>query len=216
MFDLIKRYVAEKYMQFKDGQVWFGKERLIFVFSAYFTNEYLVGKELGPKYPMLMFIAGKKEGYTWVQQHGMPFMKSVTAVVRLGIEILNTFGYGTYRTVKVDDKNGFMVMTGRSTMADDIRLVRPSAEPVDFMLGGIFAGALQYFAKTPLYAVETSCIAQTGVQECLWVIGSVEAIMAYVHQFSPDKEEWAAYVLGQIREVEKELETKGSKQPWSI
>ncbi len=216
MFDLIKRYVAEKYMQFKDGQIWFGKERVVFYFVPHLVREISLNQEInGLKYCATMFIAGRKQGHVFVQQHGVPLMKSLTPVVKISCEVLTMFGFGTFRTVKVDDRDGFMVLAGKSTLALDIKSDKPNKEPIDFMLGGLFAGALQYYTKAPMYAVETMCAAQKDVQECIWVMGSRKNILRYIQEFSPDKVDWADKVLDEVEEVEKELERIGDKK-WTI
>jgi predicted hydrocarbon binding protein len=206
MFDLIKRYVAERYMQFKDGQIWFGKEGVVFYFTPHLTTEFDFNyKTLGLEYCANMFLAGRKQGQIFVKQHGIPLMKSLTPVVKISCEILNTFGFGTFRTIKVDDKNGFMVLTGKSTLASNIKSNKPSKIPIDFMLGGLFAGASQQYLKKPMYAVETSCVAQKESQECVWIIGSEENILHYVKKFSPDKIEWTNQIISKIKDSEKKL-----------
>lgn len=210
MFDLIKRYVAERYMQFKDGQIWFGKERIVFYFVPHLTREFSVNyKNHGLDYCANMFLAGRQQGITFVKQHGVPLMKSLTPVVKISCEVLNTFGFGTFRTIKVEDKKGFMVLAGKSTLGRDLKSNKPSKIPIDFMLGGLFAGALQHYTKKPMYAVETTCVAQKDVQECVWVIGSRKNILHYIQDFSPDKLEWANTILDKVEDVEKELEGKG-------
>lgn len=213
MFDIIKRYVSERYMQFKDGQIWFGKERIAFYFVPHLTNEFDINYErYSLDYCANIFLAGRKQGKTFVEQHGVPLMKGLTLVVKMSCEILNTFGFGTFRTIKVDDKEGFMVLVGNSTLASDIKLNKPSKIPTDFMLGGLFAGALQHYSKEPMYAVETACVAQKDLQECCWVIGSKSGIMDYVKKFSPDKVAWSDKIIGRITEAEKEFEEKGNTE----
>lgn len=213
MFDLIKRYVAEKYMQFKDGQIWFGKERIAFYFVPHLVREFSLNyKTHGLKYCANQFIAGRKQGLVFVKEHGVPLMKSLTPVVKISCEVLNVFGFGTFRTIKVEDKKGFMVIAGKSTLGNELKSQKASPVPIDFMLGGLFAGALQHYTKKPMYAVETACTAQKEVQECVWVIGSKTHILSYIKEFSPDKTEWANKILGQIEEVEKDLEKQGDKE----
>ncbi len=206
MFDLIKRYVAERYMQFKDGQIFFGKEGIVFYFTPHLSTEFFINyKLLGLDYCANMFLAGRKQGIVFVKEHGIPLMKSLTSVVKISCEVLNTFGFGTFRTIKVDDKKGFMVLAGKSSLAIDIKSNKASKIPTDFMLGGLFAGALQHYTKKPMYAVETSCVAQKESQECVWVIGSEKNIIDYIKKFSPDKIDWANQIINKIKENEKKI-----------
>jgi predicted hydrocarbon binding protein len=208
MFDLIKRYVAERYMQFKDGQIFFGKEGIVFYFTPHLSTEFFINyKLLGLDYCANMFLAGRKQGQIFVKQHGIPLMKSLTPVVKISCEILNTFGFGTFRTIKVDDKNGFMVLAGKSSLAMEIKSNKPSKIPIDFMLGGLFAGASQQYLKKPMYAVETSCVAQKETQECVWIIGCEENILEYIKKFSPDKIKWANKIINKIKNNEKKIGT---------
>ena len=71
------------------------------------------------------------------------------------------------------------------------------------------AGVVQYYMKTPIYAVETSCVVQKGVQECVIVAGGRETILGYMQKFSPDRVDYTKETLDRIQEVEKEL--KGNK-----
>lgn len=216
MFDLIKQYVAEKYMQFRDGQILFGKERIVFYFVPHLVREFSINYSTnGLDYCAKMFLAGRKQGHVFVQGHGVPLMKSLTPVVKISCEVLNMFGFGTFRTIKVDEQNGFMVLAGTSTIAIDLKTAKPSDIPIDFMLGGLFAGALQYYTKKPMYSVEIKCVAQKDVQECIWVIGNRKNIIKYVQEFSPDKTKWANAILDKIEDVEKKLEIKGDKE-WNI
>ena len=208
MFDLIARYVAEKYMQFKDGEIWFGKERVVFYFVPHLNREFSINYGVyGLDYCSNLFIAGRRQGNTFVKQHGIPLMKSLTQVVKISCEILNMFGFGIIKTIKVDDKNGFMILAGKSALAEDMKSRGGSKIPVDFMLAGLFAGAAEYYTKKQMYAVEITCAAQTNVQECTWAIGSKESIFRYVKQFSPDRLDWAKSVIDNIKMVEVKLKT---------
>lgn len=204
MFKQIEQYLTTKYMRFDDGQVWFGKERIGFYFMPHLATEFLTLKRtLGLKYCAAQFIAGREKGKSFVTKHGVPLKKILTPVVQISCDVLNTFGFGTFRTLKVDDKTGFMVLAGKSTFGDEIkRNFELSEIPVDFMLGGLFAGAAEFFMKDRRYAVETRCVAQKDVQECVWVIGTEKQIKEYVEKFSPESKEWANKILEEIKLIE--------------
>lgn len=208
MLRKVEQYLAARYMRFDEGQIWFGKDRIVLYFIPQLVTEFITNKEVfGLKYCALMFLTGREQGNNFVQKHGIPLKKLLTSVVELSCEILNTFGFGTFRTLKVDTKEGFMVLVGKSTFAEDIkRNYRGSEIPVDFMLGGLFAGALQFYTKKPMYAVETLCVAQREIQECVWVVGNQEQIKQYVEKISPERLDWTNKFLEEIKALENEIE----------
>jgi len=207
MFKQLEQYLTTKYMRFDEGQVWFGKERIGFYFMPHLATEFLTCKKaFGLKYCAAMFLAGRERGKLFVKKHGVPLKKILTPVVQISCDVLNTFGFGSFRTLKVDDKDGFMVLLGKSTLANEVKKnFETSPEPVDFMLGGLFAGAAEYFMKDKRYAVETRCAAQKDVQECVWVIGREDQIRRYVTKFSPESKEWTDAILKEIKTLEEKL-----------
>jgi len=204
MFKQLEQYLTTKYMRFDNGQVWFGKERIGFYFMPHLATEFITCKKVFDlKYCAAMFLAGRERGKNFVEKNGVPLKKILTPVVQLSCDVLNTFGFGTFRTLKVDDEKGFMVLSGKSTFADEIKKNFAISDiPVDFMLGGLFAGATEYFMKEKRYAVETRCTAQKDVQECVWVIGTEEQIIDYVQKFSPESKEWTTQILKEIKQLE--------------
>lgn len=210
--DTAARYIAERYMRFDEGQISIDKVRLTFNFLPITAREFLINNEFGREtYSAVIFISARKLGYEFIKHHGIPLMKNWTPIVKLGMEWMNLFGGGTYRTLKADNKEGFLIIAGRSSFGLEMKAERPSVDPVDFVVGGVVAGTIQYYTKTPVYAVETACIAQKGVQECVWAIGNRENIMEYVRKFSPDKVEWGNRTLDQTEAVEKEVEASEDK-----
>jgi len=209
MLRKVEQYLAARYMRFDEGQIWFGKDRIVLYFVPQLVTEFITNRDIfGLKYCALTFLTGRKQGNNFVQKHGIPLKKLLTSVVELSCDILNTFGFGTFRTLKVDTKEGFMVLVGKSTFAEDIKKNFGGSEtPVDFMLSGLFAGALQYYMKKPIYAVETRCVAQREIQECVWVIGSQEQIKHYVEKISPERLNWTIKILEEIRLLESEVDT---------
>ena len=212
MLKKLEQYLTARYLRFDEDQIWFGKERIVLYFTPHLATEFLVNKDIyGFKYCASMFLAGRQRGIAFVQKHGVPIKKFLTPVVQISCDVLNMFGFGTFRTLKVDEKEGFMVLVGKSTFAEEIKKnFQGSETPVDFMLGGLFAGALQYYVKKPMYAVETMCVAQREIQECVWVVGTQEQIRQYVEKISPERLDWMNKILEQIKSLENEIEkTKG-------
>jgi hypothetical protein len=215
--DTITRYMAERYVRFGDGEIWVGKQRVAFTFLPLIARELLINSALNKEtYPAAVFLSGRRQGYEFIRQHAVPLVKSWTPIVALGMSWMNLFGAGTYRTIKADNKEGFVVLAGKSTLGLQVKAERPdAAEPVDFVIGGLVAGTLQYYTKTPTYGVEISCIAQKDVQECVFAVGNREKIMEYVQKFSPDKVDFAKTTLNRIEALEKRV--VGSKnRSWLI
>lgn len=210
--DTAARYVAERYMKFEEGQITLDKVRLTFNFLPLTAREFLINNELSREtYSAVIFISARKLGYEFIKHHGIPLMKNWTPIVKMGMEWMNLFGGGTFRTIRADNKEGFVVLAGRSSFGLEMKAERQSIDPVDFVVGGVVAGTIQYYMKTPVYAVETACIAQKNVQECLWVVGNRKDILDYVQKFSPDKVEWGNKTLDRIEAIEKEIEASEDK-----
>lgn len=216
MFDLFQKYVAERYARFEDGQIWFGKEQIAVNFVPILVREFYLNMALtSPKYHATMFIEARKNGYDYVRQHGLPLMKSFTPMIRLGFELINLFGVGAFRPVRADEKEGFMVVVGRSTIGYEMKYEKLPPMPIDSVVGGLVSGAIQYYTKKPMYAVETACTSQPGVQECVIVSGGRNSILNYIEKFSPDKMAYAKETLDQIEDVEKEVLKVGNLR-WNI
>ena len=208
--NLITRYMAENYVRFEDGQIWFGKERDHFDFLPILAKEYLINAEIeGPMYEATMFLLAKKVGYNFVAQHAIPLVKSWTPVVRMGLDWMDVTGVGAYRLAKANNEQGFLVAVGKSAFGSEVKLQTPNRnKPVDLASVGLVAGSIEYYVKRPMYAVEPVCVAQKNVQECVLVVGDRKDITGYVKDFSPDRLDYANGVLDQIEKAEKLIKEK--------
>lgn len=215
--DIVSRYIAERYVRFENGQIWFGKERVTFNFLPILAKEFLMNNEIsGGRYAAAMFLSGRREGYDFVRQHGIPLVKNWTPVLRMGFQWINLFGVGMFRPIKANNEQGFMIAAGRSTFGLEMKSESPGRnKPVDFVMGGLIAGAIQYYTKKPTYAVETTCVAEKNVRECVLVAGGRKDILKYIKDFSPDKVSWANTTLDQVEAVEKEIKEIGDKR-WLV
>ena len=204
MLDKLLQYITSKYLKFDNGQLFFGKDRVVLYFVPQLAHEFLSYKNLfGTDYCVNSFLLGRETGVHFVETHAVPMKKMLTPVVALSCDILGTFGFGKFRTLKVEEKDRFMVVVGNSTIGTEIKKsFGGSLEPVDFSLGGVFAGALQYFSKMLVYAVEIRCCAQKDVSECVWVCGSEEKIESYVKEFSPELLTTTTSMLEKIKKGE--------------
>ncbi|MDE1866024.1 MAG: hypothetical protein KGH94_05310 [Candidatus Micrarchaeota archaeon] len=204
--DTISRYMASRYVRFGDGEIWFGDLRCTFNFIPILAREFIINNELDPeRYSSIVFLAAKRAGYDFVTKHAIPLVKNWTPVIGIGIEWLSLYGHGLFRSVKADRENGFLLLSGRSNIGQEIKGQKPSTDPTDFTLGGLMAGTMEYYTKKPTYAVEISCVAQKDVQECVIVAGERKTIKSYIEKFAPEKMEWADKSLDRIEAVEKEL-----------
>lgn len=214
--EVISRYMAEGYMHFGEGEIEFGKERIAFNFLPILAREFIMNSEMNPNtYSAISFISARYWGSEYIKRHAIPLVKSWTPVLRLSFELMNLFGGGSYRSVKADNKQGFIVATGRSTFALEMKAEGPSPDPVDSLVGGLLAGSIQHYMKKPIYAVETSCVAQKDISECTWVAGDRQSIMAYIQKFSPNMVGQGNKTLDQIESIEKKLR-EGGEEKWLV
>lgn len=212
-FDTVSKYVADRYMKFSDGEIRFGNQRIAFNLLPIMVKEFIINNEHNSNtYPPTLFLAARREGYDFIREHGIPLVKDWHPIVKMGFEWVKLFGSGTFAPARADNKEGFGVAIGISTFGLEVNAEMPSAEPVDFILGGLIAGTMQYYMKELVYAVETSCVAQKGVNECLIVVGTRENIMDYVKKFSPGMVEYGNRTLDNIQAVEKQMEDSGDKR----
>jgi len=204
MLEKLMQYITTKYMKFDNGTITFGKEKVTIYFLSQLANEFLLNyKVCGMDYCAAMFLEGKEQGKTFVKTHGLPLKKVLTPIVGFALEILGTFGFGTFRTLKVDSKNGFMVIAGKSSIASEIKRKGKSIGiPIDFMLSWLFAGALETFSGRKMYCIETKCVANKDVEECIWVVGDRTGINKYIKEFSPESKSLSKKVLDAIKAVE--------------
>ena len=161
MFDLFKKYVDEGYMRFDKGDIWFGKERLVLYFTQFTSTELLLNTKLsGDRYLATKFVLSRKEGQTVMQQHGAPDMKELASLLNVSVKIMGILGKGAFKLVETDSSKGFAVLTGVSTLGLERKEDEASDDPIDFMIGGIWAGTVGYYTKRRAYAIEISCVAQ--------------------------------------------------------
>ena len=200
----ISQYLASKYLRFSGQEIWFGKERLVFYFVPHLAEEFSINQKVfGLKYGAACFLAGRTAGRNFVEKHAFPLKKLLTPVVEMSCSMLNTFGFGVFRTLRVRE-DGFMVVVGESNLAKELKQKNFSEKPVDFALSGVFAGALSCFSTEKFYAVETKCCAQKNVEECVWVAGTEKSIFGHVKEFSPEAVFWVKDFFAQVKWLEKE------------
>jgi len=214
MFGFLKKFMLTGYLKFEEDKIRFGKDGLVFYFTPQLVSEHEANWAVGGlRYGCAQYIAAKYEGHRFVKNHGVSMLKTLTPVVKLSLEVLQNFGWGRLKTYKVDEKKGFMVITGKSTLAEEIkRLSRPQDHPIDFMLGGLFAGALEYFSEEKIYTVEIVCCSQKDRQSCTFVSGTPESIYGYVEEFAPETRGWAEQVIEETSRTEEEIKKRGGLQ----
>ena len=212
MFNVFKRYVDEKYINFENGQIWFGRERIVLYISLYSVRDLFLNRVLyGGRYLATKFLVSRKESQIVLQQHGTPNKSLFASPIDTILQIMNLFGMGyAFRIVQSDAAMGFAVVTGVSSLGLEAKERGGSEETIDFVIGGLLAGAVQYFTKKPTYAVELSCVAQGSANECIWVIGSRKDILDYVKTSFSKKVDLAKAALDNIEAAEKQINSKAS------
>ena len=106
MLDFLKKYLITGYLKFKDDRIVFGEDNLVFYFVPHLVYEAKGNRSIfGEDYGASMFLAGRNEGFDFFNKHGIPKNKSIAEVFAMSFDILRTFGWGKFRTLKVDEKN---------------------------------------------------------------------------------------------------------------
>lgn len=207
MLDFLKKYLITGYLKFENNAINFGVDKLVFYFVPHILFEY---RKLWPifkeKWGAAIFLAGRDMGFQFFDKHGVSHNKSMTEVFVMSFDVLGSFGWGNFKTLKVDEEKQFMVMVGASTLAQEHKKIWGiSDHPIDFLLSGLTAGALKYLTKKQIFCVELKCCSEKDVQNCLFVTGTKENITAYVKEYSPEKLDWTNKILSEI----EELDSKG-------
>jgi hypothetical protein len=214
--DMVSRYMAERYVRFEEGQIWFGKERVTFNFIPILARELIINSKInGPRFHATLFISARREGYDFMKEHAIPLVRDWTPGVKMGFEWINLFGVGSFRPIKANNKEGFTVTIGVSTLGLEMKLERPGGGPVDFVMCGLISGAIEYYTRQPTYGIETSCVAEKGVDQCTLVAGTRKNITEYVQKFSPDKLEHTNNAIDQIQAVEEEIRQQNDER-WLV
>ena len=207
MLDFLKKYLITGYLKFKDDRIVFGEDNLVFYFVPHLVYEAKGNRSIfGEDYGASMFLAGRNEGFDFFNKHGIPKNKSIAEVFAMSFDILRTFGWGKFRTLKVDEKKRFIVMVGTSTFANEYKKMYGKTEtPIDFMIAGLTAGALRYLTKEQVYSVEVKCCAEENVKNCLFVTGTKDNILSYIKKYAEDRFDLASRLIEKIDDNEKKL-----------
>ena len=206
MLNLLKEFGMFHYLKFKPTAVEFGGEKVILFFLPHLVDEHVrLYQAFGLDCGVLKFLAGKRMGADFIRRHGIPLGKTLTEVVGLSCNVLNAFGWGVFRTVKVDEKQGFMVVEAEhSIFAEELKKRHgPRKEPVDWLLAGLFAGALEHYAGTKIWTVELSCMAEKDVAHCTFLSARAGDLVGCARRMAPGKAKWVSRVAERIRRLER-------------
>lgn len=209
MADLLKEFGMFKYLRFQKDYVFFGKDKIAFYFIPHLVEEYhCFNKVFGLDHAIALFLASKFSGKNFVKEHGIPLQKNLAGVVDISCKVLNAFGWGSFRTVKVDENKKFLLVeSSLSTFSEELKKRHgPQENPADWMLLGLFAGATEHYCGGKIYGIELNCISQRDMKTCAYVCGVENQIKEYVEKFSPKQVSWVTTVLGKEKELEQRLE----------
>jgi len=209
MNNLLKQLGMFKYLKPQKEYLFFGKDKIVFYFVPQLIEEYrFLDNAFGLDYGATEFLASKFSGKNFVKQHGIPLKKNLNSVVDLSCKILNAFGWGLFKTVKVDEKRKFLLVeSSLSTFSEELKKRHgPQENPSDWMLLGLFAGATEQYCGGKIYGVEINCIVQKDMKTCAYLCGEEKPIKEYTQRFSPKKLPWVEKVIKKEKEIEQRLE----------
>ncbi len=206
--DYFEKLSLLKYIGFKDGNITFGNDKIVFYFLPHMIEEARLGmRAFGYSWGAVEFLAGRFAGYQFVKAHGAFLGKELSQVIDISQQTLESFGWGKFSTWRFDKKKMYLLINGeRSTLADELKaMYGPQKACVDFFLAGLFAGAATFYTKTPVYCVELECRVQKNINSCQFVAAGKDKIQKYVREFFPTKVKMVKTCLEQMRIIEKKL-----------
>jgi len=209
MPNLLREFGMFHYLTIREDCILFGGEKVVLHFLPHMVSRYVcLDKVFGADHGLVEFLASKRAGHDFVAAHGAKLQKSLVGVVDLSCKVLSAFGWGAFRTIKVDEQNNFMLLEAqRSTFAEEVKARHgPQPEPIDWMLAGLLAGAQEFYTKRKTYAIELNCAAQKDTQRCTFLSTSPEDIVSQTKRFAPEKAKWAADVIVRMQKLEAKVE----------
>lgn len=204
--DYFEKLSLLRYIGFKNGNVTFGNDKIVFYFLPHLVEECRVGtKAIGLEWGAVQFLAGRFAGYQFVKSHGAFLGKELSQVIDISQQTLESFGWGKFSTWRFDKKKMYLLINGeRSTLADELKAAYgPQEIPVDSFMAGLFAGAATFYTKTPVYCVELECRVQKNITTCQFVASTMDKIHKYAREFFPSRTRYVKKYLDCVKEVEK-------------
>ena len=208
MLDLLKEFGMFKYLKFDKDGAFFGKDKITLYFVPQLVAEYFYLKKIFKlDYEVAEFLASKYSGKNFVESHGIPLQKSLLGVVDISCKVLNAFGWGSFKPIKVDENKKFLLIeSSLSNFAEELKKrFNPQQNPCDWMLLGLFAGATEHYCGGVIYGVELNCICQKDTKKCAYLCGTEEAIIEYTKKFSLSQLAWVEEVIKKEKEMEQRL-----------
>lgn len=174
--------------------------------------EYNLNKVQGFEYFTNQYLAAKIRAYSFLEHGEGAILKGVTNAINVCLDAMNSFGFGKFEARKINEKEKFLNIIVESTLGRNIKFnFGHQPQPVDFMYAGLFAGALEFYAKDRIYGVEINCIAEKETPSCEFIAGSKEKVFRYVNEFAPEKKEWVNKVVSETEKKENKLLPSGIK-----
>jgi len=212
VLELLKNFIKLGHLRINENQELFiNKENIVLYFVPELIWEnYLNQKEFGLSYQINMYLAGKIRSYTFLENGEGVLLKGVPRAVNVCIDAMNSFGFGKFEAKKISESEKFLYITCKSSIARSIKnTFGHQTTPVDFMYAGLFAGALEYYAKERIYCIETNCISQKETPSCEFIAGTEQKIIEYLEKFSPNKIDYAKKLIAEIGKKENKLVPNG-------
>lgn len=210
IFDWIKNLLAVRYLSFKNGEIRLDKERMLFVNLFPLIETFRINKMLSERtYPLSLYLAFKQSGYDFTHTHTAKFGKDINEMAILNANMLYTIGWGSFEFIKTDatkDLTFLMMRSKNSAFADEIKNKYGAQEdPVDYMVCGLFAGALQAFTKDTINCFEITCRVQKDCGSCQYVAATDDNIIKYLEGFADKDIPRAKGFLEEIKNLEGQL-----------
>lgn len=211
MVSYLDKLTALGYIGFKEGNITFGNDKLLFYFLPHLVDEYLLGTKCwGLDWGALQFFVGRRAGYQFVKEHGAKLGEELSHVIDASQNVLESLGWGRYSTWRFDKEKMYLLINGStSTVADEIKLKHgPQQIPADFLVSGLFAGAASYYTRKKIYSIEIECRANENIDTCQFVAAEPNKILKYVAMFFPKRLKYARRYMKCLQALEKRIDER--------
>jgi predicted hydrocarbon binding protein len=205
---ILTKFISFGYLKYKDGKIFFGDEKMLFVNLFPLVEQFMMHRKMNDElFDIIAYVSFKKSNQQFTRDHFQRFGKSLLSVMDISKQMFYAIGWADVEFVRYDEKENFMLIHAKkSTFAEEIKLRHGiQKDPVDFMMAGIFAGAVQVYSPKgkKIYAIEVRCKAQRDVKECEFVVASEEKIMGFLVKYGKAEQERAKKMISRIKKMEK-------------
>ena len=204
---ILTKFISFGYLKYKDGKIFFGDEKMLFVNLFPLVEQFMMHRRLNDgAFNCIAYLSFKRSNMQFTRDHFQRFGKSLLSVMDISKQMFYAIGWADVEFVRYDEKQSFMIIhANKSTFAEEIKLRHGiQNEPVDFMMAGIFAGAVQVYAPKGkmIYAIEVRCKAQKNVNECEFIVAPEDKIMGFLKKYGKPEQNRAKELISRIKELE--------------